>query len=514
MYFTREMRDGDVCRRIPYLLRNDGIEIRLDLLKRKDPQCMLLVDNKYELREEVPAPIMDSHECSLWQSVVDQWKNKGLTNDQLDPGNIIREIESWVRKFYFSKDTLTYKLLALYIYGTYFYDLFMEYPYLYLNGEKGSGKSTLGTVLYLLAFDAKHAINITDASLFRLIAVEGGTMILDEMENLTSRTKAADSVMASVLKGGYTKAGLVYRFNTELNLTESFCPYGPKIILNILGIEDIIGDRCIEVKSYRIKPDDGISMEDPKTYVSERMDIMRNLTSRCCISALTHFKLLHDIFDSKVDKIKTNSPRASQLINPLLTVARFVDAFITGKVSDPNMKYDEINGPYEAALTEYHDTIIVGARRTADDSTPEGIMKFVVTQIAYEFIGRISYKDRSYTMPLNHKYQEPIEYNEKEGWFDINLIHLKCFIEEHMTGERIYPRNVTKWVQLAFNTPPPVRKVIQLKNDDLIKENNGNEHPRVNFYRFYIKDFVNDGSSSEITKVEKPSSAASLSTLF
>lgn len=515
IYFTREMRDGDVVRRIPYLLRNDGLEIRLDLLKRKDEQCLLLIDNKYELRDEISKPMLDSHECSLWQAAVDKWKAGEMAAADIDPGRLIQELESWIRRFYFFKDPLIYKLLSLYVYGTYFYELFNEYPYLFLNGEKGSGKSTLDTILYLLCFDAKHAINITEASLYRLIAVEGGTMILDEMENLTSRKAAQDSVMASVLKGGYAKAGLVYRYNTEKNVTESFCPYGPKIISNIFGLEDIIGDRCIEIKTYRLRPDDGVVLEDPKTYVSERMDIIRDLTSRCCLSALTHFKFLHSIFESKVNKIKTTSPRASQLINPLLAVSRFVDVFITGKVGELDLKFDEINGPYEKALTIYHDTVISTARKVADDSTPEGIVKFVVKQIAYELIDRVPHKDKQYTVVANHKYQDPIMYNEKEGWFEINAVHMKCFLEEHMPGENVYPRNVTKWISLVFNTEQPVRKMIQLKNQDLIDENNGNECPRVNFYRFFIDDLVEDVMVDEaITPIDKLSAADSIASMF
>ena len=135
---------------------------------------MLLVDNKYELASEVHEAIMNLDECSLWQEYVEKWLNNGYSESDIDPRILVDQICAYVKKFYYINDESVYKMLALYIYTTYFYELLDEIPYIYLNGEKGSGKSVLGAVFYLLCFNAKMTASITEASLFRMVSLEGG----------------------------------------------------------------------------------------------------------------------------------------------------------------------------------------------------------------------------------------------------------------------------------------------------------------------------------------------------
>lgn len=490
MYFTEDKMDGDSIRRIPYLLRNDGQTIRLDLLKRKDSQCLLLVDNKYEIQYEVSEAIMDLSECSLWSNWVNKFRNGELNDDDLNPYRLIKEIEGFIKKFYYFKDNNTYKVLALYIYATYFYELFGQIPYLFLNGEKGSGKSTLDTVLYLFCFNAKLAVNITEASLFRMCSFEGGTVILDEMENLTSRAKAADSTMASVLKGGYARAGSVYRHNSEKNTTEGFDIYGPKVISNIFGVEDVIGDRCIEIRCYRIDLDKDIVIEDPKYYSNERLDLVKDVTSRCCLSALKHFQLINKIYNDRKTKIKTHSPRTAQIMKPLLAVAKFVDVFGAGRENEEGLDITTVNGEYEAALTNFHDNQVMSYKEHMDASTPEGVIKAVIPQIARELADpNFPVEEKVYTIIDNYRYRTPIEFNLKEGWFEVDVVHFKCFLEQELPGEAIYSRNITKWIKTSYDVPQR-RRITTLTDENLIKEWKGTTRPKVTCYKFYFSDFL------------------------
>lgn len=493
-YFTDEKVDGDAIRRLPYLLRNDGLTIRLDLLKRKDVQCLLLVDNKYELQNEVDVAVMEHEECSLYPSWATKFKKGEIEDVEINPSLLIKEIVNEMEKFYYFKDKTTYKVLALYIMATYYYELFGQMPYLFLNGQKGSGKSTLLAALKLYCFNAKFIVDITEAGLFRLCSFEGGTIILDEMENLTSRAKTQDSTMASVLKGGYSNSGGVYRHNQEKGVTESFNIYTPKIIANIFGLDDVIADRCIEVRTYRFDMSKGEhqSLEDPKLYKDLHMDEIKNLTSRCCISALKYFQILYKIYtDKKTQIISTNSPRSAQIMKPLLAVARFVDMFEVGLESQYNtLDFETIKGSFESALLEYHDSVVVSAKEELEATTPEGILKSVVEKIALE-LGDSNYpeENKEYTVTENYKYDEPIQYSLEENWFEVNLAHFKCLLEQHLPGEQTYPRILAKNIK---NTLQPIaikRKIITLKDPDLIKEWKS-EKPKVNTYRFQFSDFI------------------------
>lgn len=492
MYFTYVKIDGDVKRKLPFLLRNDGTLIRLDLLKRKDTQCLLLVDNKYELPFEINDAILELNECSLTQDWVEKFKRDEISKDELDPGNLVNMIEQYLKKFYYTNDNNVYKVLALYIYSTYYYELFAQIPYLYLTGSKGSGKSILDECIKLFSFNAKMALDITEAALFRTLSVEGGVLILDEQENLNSKnSRTTDNSMAAILKGGYARSGFVYRVNTEKGTTERFSVYGPKVISNIQGMDDVIEDRCIIIQTFALKLTKETKMEDPKYYAEERLDEIRELTSKCAISALLNFKKLSSIYNGSL--FETGNARLSQILTPIQSVAKLADITEVERVMSENPSKVEYSGKYETSLMNYWTSTLKVWKDNTEKNTPEGIIKKSVVTVARELSGLIPPDEVDFTIPDNHKYCEPIRCNKEEGWFEINVIHFKCFIEERNPGDSAYAKYINKWIKTAFKVEDGdiKRRKARIENEDLLKEFKGNQTPKVFFYRFYFKDFIN-----------------------
>lgn len=487
-YYTAMKDDGDAQRAIPYLLRNDGTSIRLDLLRRKDIQCLLLIDNKYELPAEVPTAIFDSSQCSLQDYMVDEFKAGNIPDEDLDPCNLIKEVESWIRKFYYSNNEDVYKVLALWIYGTYFYIMFGRFPYLHINGEKGSGKTILNNVLSMLAFNGRTLIEATEASLFRMAGQEGGTMMLDELETLTSRTSGIQDSFGAILKSGYQSGTLIPRTNLEKNCQDYFDPFCPKTISNIFGLEDIISDRCIPVSTYRLTISRDLQIEDPKYFMNNDQQSYRNLTSRLCFSALRQFQELHDIYVDKNTLFESSNARLSELMTPILALAKFVDK---NEVAEKRVSLgmELVTGAYETAFLSYYTNTIQPGKSETEDYTHEGIIKKVVQTIAMELAGKI---EREYSIMSNRKYTEPIAYSKEEGWFELNVIHFKCFLEENMPGDKIYTRHIPKWLRICFNFDKSEikRKTVHLENDELVREMQGLHTTKVNAYRFYLRDFV------------------------
>ena len=495
-YFIKVQQDGNTVRKIPFLLKNDNTLVRLDLLKRKDSQCMLLVDNKYELASEVHEAIMNLDECSLWQEYVEKWLNNGYSESDIDPRTLVDQICAYVKKFYYINDESVYKMLALYIYTTYFYELLDEIPYIYLNGEKGSGKSVLGAVFYLLCFNAKMTASITEASLFRMVSLEGGTVILDEMENLTSRKQSSDSPMAAILKAGYARGANTYRVNRDQgDRVEKFDCYGPKIIGNIFGLDDVIADRCIPINTYRLKLTKENRREDPKYYRKEKLPEVRELTSKCCFSALKYFKELHKIKHSEL--FETDNARLSQILTPMLAVAKLVDRKEVEEMASRGMSdinSSNVIGTYEKAMRDFYESTIRGLKEDTERNTPEGIIKKAVARIAEEIWYDIDSDDREYTVPTNHKFNGEIKYSKDEGWFEVSTLHFKCFVEENTPGETAYTKYIARWIKTCYNIDHKdiTRRTVTVENEDMVKEFKGNDNPIVNCYRFYFRDFIQD----------------------
>lgn len=492
MYFTYVKIDGDIKRKLPFLLRNDGTLIRLDLLKRKDSQCLLLIDNKYELPWEINDAILELNECCLTQEWVEKYKDGKISDSELEPSILIKRIEGYIRKFYYTNDSNIYKVLSLYIYSTYSYELFAQIPYLYLNGSKGSGKSILDECIRLLSFNSKMAVDITEAALFRTLSVEGGVLILDEQENLNSKNaRTTDSGMAAILKGGYARSGAVYRVNNEKGgIVEKYTIYGPKVISNIMGMDDVIEDRCIIIETYALKLTKETKMEDPKYYAEERLDEIRELTSKCAISALKNFKTLYDIYNGNL--FETGNARLSQILTPILAVAKLVDLREKENALSTNPDIKDYIGEYERSLMDYF-VILNELKKNTAQSTPEGIIKSSVSTVAKELWGLVPPHNIEFIDSSSHKYTEAIKCDKEQGWFEINVLHFKCFIEEVKPGETAYARYIPKWIKTVFKIDACdiKRKAVHIENEDLMKEFKGNVKPKVNFYRFYFKDYIN-----------------------
>lgn len=473
MYFTYVKKDGDTMRKLPYLVANDRQLIRLDLYKKKDEQCMILIRGKYELQVEVPRAIMELQGTSLSQEHVEPYIQGKLEATDLQPKLLIRRIEHFLRRFYYSDVDNLFKVLALWIYGTYCYELFGQYPYLFLNGPKGSGKTIIDTCIDLLAFNPKMTVSISDAALYRTISYEGGTLILDEMENLDNRKKAAESDMAAVLKGGYMRSGSALRCDKE----QGFAPvrfevFGPKVISNINGLEDIIGDRCIQINTSYVPNYSKISkLEDPKQIYIDGLAQVKELTSKCALSVLEHFMTIWEHYRTKT--FNAGNARLSQILRPIQTLAYLA-------------------GPdYEKAFIDFYTTNVKVVKEDTEYETPEGALKHILTEICREVIGK---KEPDFIAANVHKYKNPMRIDEAEGWFEIDQVHIKTFMEE-VIGTQVDGKMINTWVRRVG--PEDIynrrrRTTVSIDDEALVREYNGNTRLKVNVYRLYVADFIQE----------------------
>jgi hypothetical protein len=485
-YFNFLKDDGDADRVLPYLLRNDKTLIRLDLLKKKDDQCLVLIDGKYELPVEVPKRLVEDIDCSLTQENVIKYINGEIPPEKISPSTVIRDIEDQMKQFYISEDPVIYKILAMFSYFTYYYEAIKRTPYLFINGQKGSGKSELDFALKLLCFNARQSVSTSDAALYRMVGADGGTMILDEIETLGNRTKGADSVLGAILKGGYNSHANVYRCNKDNDGIESFDTFCPKIISNIFGLDDIIADRCLPINTYRVKITSSNRPADSRILAGEYYNEIKELTSRCCFSAMENFQKLYSIY--KDNLFEDNVPRWSQILTPMLAIAKLVDLAEYERAKCDNPGLTEFEGEYEKALKYYYKRYMKPAKEDVEEITPEYIVKKVVHTVASELYGIIPRSQAQHIDMDKRKFKEPILFNIEEGWFELTTLHIKCLYEEQLPGEAVYTRFIPKWLKTAFKFEEDeiTRKLVNIDNEDLCKEFKGSMKAKVNNYRFFF----------------------------
>ena len=143
------------------------------------------------------------------------------------------------------EDPIIYDFLTLWVIGTYLFPIFEAYPYIYVGGMKGVGKTKLLTLLSHLCFNAKFSGSFTSSCLFRNVESQRCTYLLDETENLAYPEKAED--IRSLLLNGYKRGGVASRVNKDTHTPEDYEVYSPKAIANIKGLENVLEDRCISL---------------------------------------------------------------------------------------------------------------------------------------------------------------------------------------------------------------------------------------------------------------------------
>lgn len=211
-------------------------------------------------------------------------------------------------------------LLAIWTMGTYLFPMFEAYPYLYLGGTKGSGKSKVLDILYKLVFNPISSSNASPSSLFRSIENTLATILLDEGECLTGRETNPD--LRLLFNAGYKATGKVTRTNPESLKVEHFMVYSPKAIASINLLDQTLASRCISLIMLRTS-----NKEKGRMRVNERTldgKVLRDVLYRWC---LYHALEVAKIFDEDKDLSDLNN-RANELYLPLFSIASYIDSFI------------------------------------------------------------------------------------------------------------------------------------------------------------------------------------------
>ena len=139
-----------------------------------------------------------------------------------------------------------YSIISLWIIGTYFHDKFPSYPYLFFNAMKGSGKSRAMNLITTLSKKGQMLNSLTEAVLFRT----KGSLAIDEFEGISRK---GNESLRELLNSAYKKGIKVKRMKQQKTdkgmeqVVEEFEVFRPIILANIWGMENVLGDRCIQL---------------------------------------------------------------------------------------------------------------------------------------------------------------------------------------------------------------------------------------------------------------------------
>lgn len=481
-YFSKNVQDGDAIAEVPCILSSRKTETRLDLLKRKEKTHLLLVEGRYQISSEMEAAPLKLENCSLQPQYVERWKNDQIPAEDLEIGKIVREMEEVLTDVYYFRDPRVPKVLALWAYGTYYYMMFGVYPYIELSGRRGSGKSTIDTILSKLTINGRMSASSSPAAIYRMLDLVGGTLILDEMESISDKSKNDQSDMGPVLKAGYSlSGGKISRFDPDIGEARDFECFSPKVISSINGMDEVLRDRAIMITTSTA-PDNLTTklIRVNKFNSGEGLQRVRSISSRAVLSAMTHFQKVNETYEMINEEGDAN--RLSQIMIPLQTIAT-----LAGE-------------SYEKALMEYLETEIRASKQYTAENTLEGKMLFTLRRIAKELVtpeGDLTYTTDFRAGPDNEVvYNRKVDFDPVAGTFDLTTIHFKLLIDG--MGDGINTRediHTQARLLLGSHTDAKARTTrttYTIKSDVLMRMFNNVPKVSINIYRFDIEPYLDE----------------------
>lgn len=226
-----------------------------------------------------------------------------------------------------------FDVIVSYIMMTYIYILFQVIPYLWINGEKGTGKSTIMKIMSKLCFNPMFCSNVNPANIFRQIDNDGSTIILDEFEKMYGEDKQE---IIKILNQGFNIDGLVPRCVGQSNQIRKFRSFSPKIMGGISNIDDVLFERVIKYTTKKVK---NITVPKFREDKDTKMELNK-LVDDLYIFGLIYAPKIKEIYDKAEVGFKGYTLREDDLWNPLLCIAKIIDTENENtNVTDNLLKY-------------------------------------------------------------------------------------------------------------------------------------------------------------------------------
>lgn len=244
----------------------------------------------------------------------DRWYKDQINtfvNNPISPTGVYEEIKNILKKYVELPKDETYGLLSAWIVGTYFYQTFYAFPFLFIYGKKMSGKSRLLTILERLCFNAMKIKGISIASLADSIDGVRGTFLNDQAESLSNDRNIE---ILGLLTDSYTKGGGTRRIVNISNKKRSvmdFETYSPKAFASIKEIDSDLRDRCVEITMLRATRD----FPEPEAF----LPIWSNLRDKLYRLLLTKWQDVKQIYETTGAGM---SHRVKELWRPIETILK------------------------------------------------------------------------------------------------------------------------------------------------------------------------------------------------
>ncbi len=179
----------------------------------------------------------------------------------VDGAELLGDLEFAMARFVAFPSPAALVAVVLWVGHAHAVDAFESTPRLaVLSTEKQSGKTRLLELLELLLPNARHAVNMTAAALFRIVEAESPVLLFDECDTYFGPKATEHEELRGLVNAGHRRGAVAYRVVGEGGRMEvkAFPAYAAVALAGIGGLPDTILDRSVVIGMKRRAPDEHV----------------------------------------------------------------------------------------------------------------------------------------------------------------------------------------------------------------------------------------------------------------
>lgn len=349
-FFGSVLQEGE--KKVPIVVLDNG-EVYWDYKEKTEEGWRVdyQIKNKFGL----------NYRYILFDDCIDNlWSNKSIKefisgkSPQQTFEKMFEAIKNKNKELIYHIDDRIHSFVACDIISNYFYPLFNAKGRTYFQADFGSGKSRQSLIYQKLSFNSLFASNISPASFERVIESTGGSIIVDNFDNVNEELKKA---ILQIIEVYYKKGGKNIKATGQNHKPTAFNGYSPLVINNIVGLPEVSESRCNKIQM--IKSEDK-SIVDVK--INEKDEFWSETKDNLHILALQNWEEVKETYDEL--EVEELSDRDLERAEAVLTIAKCIGEEVYKELLEflveilQNQSVRDVQDKWEFILFEYLNEVV------------------------------------------------------------------------------------------------------------------------------------------------------------
>lgn len=249
------------------------------------------------------------------------WRDGRAPRPFRDLADLIADVEEYLASRVWLPGKDQHLIAALYVVLSFVFQVFDAIPLMLVHGERGTGKSELAEAMALISFNAVVATQLRAAGMIRLLDESRGLLVLDDMDGEGQASLVGTGDLAQAIKTSYKASTARKPVADRGGKVRTVDFYGPKIITNTRGVDDVLGSRMVCITTSERPGQDLDRRFDPTSWTEAHINAVRDELHAWAMASGAELRSVWE----RLPGFRTDRQR--EILGPLRAIARLSDDY-------------------------------------------------------------------------------------------------------------------------------------------------------------------------------------------